>query len=69
MRVEASTYRHAFEFAALVGAKEFVPFHHDPSHDDKTLDRLFADAVRRFKPKCVVSGGCEGAVFEVGPKS
>ncbi len=64
-----STYRHAFEFAARVGVKELVPFHHDPSHDDETLDRLVGDAVRRFKPKFVVSGGCEGAVFEVGPKS
>jgi len=64
-----STYRHAFEFAARVGVKEFVPFHHDPSHDDETLDRLVGDAVRRFKPKFVVSGGREGAVYEVGPKS
>ncbi len=52
-----------------VGVKEFVPFHHDPSHDDETLDRLVGDAVRQFKPKYVVSGGYEGAVFEVGPKS
>ena len=35
-----STYRHAFEFAAQVGAKPLVPFHHDPSHDDDMLDRL-----------------------------
>ena len=48
---------------------KLVLFHHDPSHDDETLDRLVADAVRQFKPKFVVSGGCEGAVFEVGPKS
>ncbi len=61
-----STYRHAFEFAARVGAKELVPFHHDPSHDDDTLDRLLAEAVRRFEPGYRVSGGCEGAVFEVG---
>ncbi len=64
-----STYRHAFEFAARAGVKELVPFHHDPSHDDETLDRLLGDAVQRFKPKYVVSEGCEGAVFEVGPKS
>ncbi|MDH3738973.1 MAG: MBL fold metallo-hydrolase [Alphaproteobacteria bacterium] len=62
-----SSYRHAFEFAALVGAKELVLFHHDPSRDDETLDRLIEDAVRRFKPACAVSGGCEGAIFEVGP--
>ena len=32
-----STYRYAFEFAAQVGAKQIVPFHHDPSHDDRCL--------------------------------
>ncbi len=64
-----SSYRHAFEFAARVGVKEFVPFPHDPSHDDETLDRLVGDAVRRFKLKLVVSGGCEDAVVEVRPKS
>jgi ribonuclease BN (tRNA processing enzyme) len=61
-----SSYRHAFEFAANVGAKEIVPFHHDPFHDDETLDRLLKDAVRRFKPSFKVSGGREGVAFEVG---
>jgi phosphoribosyl 1,2-cyclic phosphodiesterase len=61
-----SAYRHAFEFAARVGAKEMVLFHHDPAHDDATLDRLLAEARRRFKPAFRVSAGCEGAVFEVG---
>ena len=61
-----STYRHAFEFAARVGAKEVVLFHHDPSHDDEMLERLLEDAVRRFKPAFRVSGGCEGGVYEVG---
>jgi phosphoribosyl 1,2-cyclic phosphodiesterase len=61
-----SSYRHAFEFAAHVGAKELVPFHHDPSHGDETLDRLLANAKRRFEPQFRVSGACEGAIFEVG---
>ena len=61
-----SSYRHAFEFARRTGAKEFVLFHHDPSHDDATLDRMLRDAVRRFKPACSVSGGREGTVFELG---
>jgi phosphoribosyl 1,2-cyclic phosphodiesterase len=61
-----STFRHAFEFAARVGAKEVVLFHHDPAHDDEMLERLLADAVRRLKPAFRVSGGREGAVFEVG---
>ena len=61
-----STYRHAFEFADQVGAKQIVPFHHDPSHDDDTLDRLLDDAVRGFKSTCVASPGREGTVFEIG---
>ncbi len=64
-----STYRHAFEFAALVGAREIVLFHHDPAHDDDMLDHLLADALRLFKPPFRVSRGCEGAVFEVGGDS
>src|SRR5262245_9881845 len=64
-----STYRQAFEFAKRVGAKELVPFHHDPSHDDETLDRLLASAVLEFLPACRVTAGCEGTTFEVGSKN
>ena len=63
-----SSYRHAFEFAARVGAKKFVPFHHDPSHDDETLDRLLEDGKRQFAPAYAVSAGLEGAVFELPAK-
>ena len=61
-----STYRHAFEFAARVGAKRIVPFHHDPSHDDEMLDRLLDHAVADFKCSCLASPGHEGATFELG---
>ena len=61
-----STYRHAFEFAARVGAKRIVPFHHDPSHDDEMLDRLFDQAVAAFKCSFLASPGREGATFELG---
>ena len=64
-----SSYRHAFEFADLADAREIIPFHHDPSHDDVTLDQLLKESVREFKPACTVSGGYEGAVFEVGSNS
>lgn len=64
-----SSYRHAFEFAARVGAAELVTFHHDPIHDDETLDRMYDDALRWFKPAHKVTSGCEGAIFEVGSKS
>jgi hypothetical protein len=43
-----------------------VLFHHDPGHDDATLERLLAEALQRFKPRFDVSCGCEGAVFELG---
>ena len=61
-----STYRHAFEFAARVGAKRIVPFHHDPSHDDEMLDRLLDHALAAFKCSCLASPGHEGATFELG---
>jgi phosphoribosyl 1,2-cyclic phosphodiesterase len=61
-----STYRHAFEFANQVRAKRIVSFHHDPSHDDETLDRLLNNAVRAFKSTCVASPGREGTIFEIG---
>jgi hypothetical protein len=44
-----------------------VLFHHDPSHDDDTLEHMLDDALRRFEPTYRVSGGCEGAAFDVGP--
>jgi phosphoribosyl 1,2-cyclic phosphodiesterase len=63
-----STYRHAFAFAARAGAAELIPFHHDPSHDDATLDLLFEAAVRELEPSFKVSRGREGVVFEVGAR-
>jgi ribonuclease BN (tRNA processing enzyme) len=39
-----STLHHALEFAQLVGVGCFMPFHHDPAHDDDMLDRFFASA-------------------------
>jgi phosphoribosyl 1,2-cyclic phosphodiesterase len=61
-----STYRQAFKFAGQVGAKELVTFHHDPSHDDNTLDHLLAEAKHRYQPSYKATAGQEGAVFEVG---
>ena len=61
-----SSYRHVFAFAAQAGVGKLVPFHHDPGHDDQTLDRLLDDARQEFIPAYAVAPGCEGAVFEVG---
>ena len=54
-----------FEFAALTGVKKLVPFHHDPGHDDGTLDRMLGDAVRDLNPSFDVAAGTEDAVFEL----
>jgi ribonuclease BN (tRNA processing enzyme) len=40
-----STLRHALAFAELANARKLVLFHHDPSHDDDTLDVYFAGTV------------------------
>lgn len=56
-----STVRHAVAFAQHVDAVELVAFHHDPSHSDDALDRLF-EAVD--DPR--VTPAREGAVFTVG---
>jgi hypothetical protein len=50
-------------------AKNFVPFHHDPSHNDAMLDHLLDNAKRQFTPACGVCAGYEGAIFEVGSKT
>jgi phosphoribosyl 1,2-cyclic phosphodiesterase len=60
-----STYRHAFEFAARVGAKEMLLFHHDPTHDDAMIERMLDDALRRFKPTFGVHAACEGDCYEL----
>lgn len=38
------TVAYAVRVAAAAGVGQLVLFHHDPSHDDDTLDRLFAEA-------------------------
>jgi phosphoribosyl 1,2-cyclic phosphodiesterase len=61
-----SSFNHAFQFASMAGAKHLVPFHHDPAHDDDTMDRLIADTVARTRPVFKVTAAKEGAVFEIG---
>lgn len=61
-----SAFEHALAFAALTKVKHFVPFHHDPAHNDDDLDRLSAEAVTVAAPSFVVSPGAEGAIFALG---
>jgi phosphoribosyl 1,2-cyclic phosphodiesterase len=55
----------ALKFAALAGVKQLVPFHHDPAHDDETLDRLFAEAVDAPQYDFEVIPAVEGAAFRL----
>ena len=59
-----STLEHAIEFARLANARKLVTFHHDPAHDDATLDALVEEGVR-LAPDLDVTAGCEGSVFEL----
>ena len=58
----------AVTFASNAGARRLVLFHHDPAHDDSTLDRLSAAAVveaERLGGRTTVVGGREGDQYEV----
>jgi phosphoribosyl 1,2-cyclic phosphodiesterase len=61
-----SSVAHALEFAALARARHLVAFHHDPGHDDATVERLTAEAIAQAAPAFAVTAAAEGAVFEVG---
>ena len=59
-----STMEHAIEFARLCAARRLVTFHHDPAHDDATLDALVEEGIRGA-PDIEVTAGCEGTVIEL----
>lgn len=53
------------QFAAAAGARRLVTFHHDPGHDDATLDRLVAEARRSLALRGDLVPGTEGARFDL----
>ena len=59
-----SSMRDAIAFATMAGARRFVPFHHDPTHDDATLDGIDS-VVRTGDLPFGFVAGTEGATFEV----
>jgi len=61
-----STLNHALGFARLANVKHLMPFHHDPAHDDNTLDTLFEEASGRLDENFTVVPAREGATFDVG---
>lgn len=58
-----SSIDHAVEFARIVGAKQLVPFHHDPAHSDDLLDEMIARSVDAYQPSFPIIPGREGTVI------
>jgi ribonuclease BN (tRNA processing enzyme) len=57
-----SHWREGINVIMESGAKELVLFHHDPAHDDNTLDRVVKEA-RDYYPK--VRAAAEGMDIEI----
>jgi phosphoribosyl 1,2-cyclic phosphodiesterase len=60
-----SSIRHAFEFAKLSSVQHFAPFHHDPTHNDDTLDQMFKQTLEIIQPSFPVTPSREGLTIEV----
>jgi phosphoribosyl 1,2-cyclic phosphodiesterase len=60
-----SSISHAFQFAELSNVKHFAPFHHDPTHNDDALDRMFAQTIGEMQPTYRVTPSREGLAIEV----
>jgi phosphoribosyl 1,2-cyclic phosphodiesterase len=58
-----SSIHQTLRFADLVGAREIIPFHHDPAHSDDILDDLYTQAIGEIAPRCKVTPAKEGMVF------
>ena len=60
-----STIEDAMAFADMCRVSKLVTFHHDPSHDDDTIDQLLAEAMTSLQPTCIVAAGHEGDTFHI----
>jgi phosphoribosyl 1,2-cyclic phosphodiesterase len=60
-----STVSHSLDFARLASVKRFLSFHHDPGHDDATIDRLLAQACAHTVYPFEIIPGTEGMQLEI----
>ena len=60
-----SSIHHAFQFAELTDVKHFAPFHHDPTHNDETLDQMFSQTIESIHPAYQVTPSREGLSIDV----
>ena len=61
-----SALTHALAFATTTGARQLVPFHHDPSHSDAALDRLYQGVREVHDLPFILSPAVEGESFWLG---
>jgi phosphoribosyl 1,2-cyclic phosphodiesterase len=52
-------------FASLVGARQLACFHHDPAHDDETVERLVREVAAAAGDGLQVVGAREGMTVEI----
>ena len=62
-----STLDHALAFARLANVGHFMPFHHDPAHDDDALDDFFAAGALR--ESFTIEPAREDMTFEIGERT
>jgi phosphoribosyl 1,2-cyclic phosphodiesterase len=55
----------AVDLARMAGARRLVTFHHDPAHNDQTLDDMLAVAQARAADALEVLPGREGQTFRI----
>jgi phosphoribosyl 1,2-cyclic phosphodiesterase len=63
-----STLRHALAFARLANVKRLMPFHHDPAHDDDTLDAFFDEANQQAEA-FTIEPAREDTTFHIGERT
>jgi ribonuclease BN (tRNA processing enzyme) len=64
-----TTINHAMALAEAAGVGTFAPFHHDPSHNDVMLDRLFSTALEERDWSFEFSPAREGTTLTLGRRT
>jgi phosphoribosyl 1,2-cyclic phosphodiesterase len=59
-----SDYKRTLAFARIAGVKRLITFHHDPGHDDQSMDNLIYEA-RGTNLPFTLHPGTEGLTLEV----
>lgn len=62
-----SSLSDAMRFARMSEVKTFVPFHHDPAHNDDQVDAMIAAALDEIQPEFQLIPGKEGVTIDLNP--